>query len=105
MRRLVIGRAALDDLKDIARNVGRMAQNRRTGAGMARWLRGECERLALLPGALGRPRPEFAPGLRSFVAGRYLIFFRYAADRLEIVAIVHGARDLPAVFADRKDDP
>ncbi|NOT62121.1 MAG: type II toxin-antitoxin system RelE/ParE family toxin [Acidobacteria bacterium] len=47
---------------------------------------------------MGRLRPEFAPDLRSFIEGRYLIFYRLVFDEIEIVRIIHGARDLGAIF-------
>jgi len=43
-------------------------------------------------------RPELAPGLRAARHGRYLIFFLLAADRIEIVRVLHGSRDLGGTF-------
>jgi len=40
-------------------------------------------------------RDEIGPGLRSALHGRYLILFRELQDRVRIVRILHGARDLP----------
>jgi len=31
---------------------------------------------------------------------RYLVFYRELADVVEIVRVVHGARDLPSLFSD-----
>ena len=39
-------------------------------------------------------RPELAPGLRVARHGRYLIFFIHEVDRIEIVRVLHGSRDL-----------
>ena len=47
---------------------------------------------------LGRSRSEFRPGLRSFPFGRYLIFYRPIDDGVEIVRVLHGARDLRRVL-------
>lgn len=49
----------------------------------------------------GRPRDEIAPGLRSLVERPYVIFYCLDGDGAEIVAIVHGARDLPAALSAR----
>jgi toxin ParE1/3/4 len=47
---------------------------------------------------MGVTRPELAPDLRSFPAGRYLIFYRLVADAIEIVRVIHGAQDLEIIF-------
>jgi toxin ParE1/3/4 len=43
-------------------------------------------------------RDELAAGLRSARHGRYLIFFVTGDDMVQIVRVLHGARDLPRVF-------
>ncbi|MDX2179081.1 MAG: type II toxin-antitoxin system RelE/ParE family toxin [Bryobacteraceae bacterium] len=53
----------------------------------------------------GRPRPEFQLGLRSFAARPYVIYYRIREDIredrfVEIVRVLHGARDAAAEFAD-----
>ena len=58
------------------------------------------EKLALLadhPG-LGQMRDDLAPGLRSFPVGKYLLFYRPMAGGIELVRVLHGARDLPRHF-------
>ena len=53
--------------------------------------------LAASPG-MGRLRDDLAEGLRSFPVGRYVIFYRTVPEGVEIVRVLHGARDLNAVF-------
>jgi toxin ParE1/3/4 len=53
--------------------------------------------LAQRPG-LGRARDELAEGLRSFPVGRYVVFYRPLPEGVEIVRVLHGARDLTAAF-------
>jgi len=53
--------------------------------------------LASMPG-IGRPRPEFGAGLRSFAVASFVIFYRPLADGIEIARVVHGARDLDRIF-------
>lgn len=48
-----------------------------------------------------RPREELGAGVRSLVERPYVILYRVVDSTAEIVAIVHGARDLPAVLASR----
>ena len=47
---------------------------------------------------LGRARPDLAPELRTFVIGNYLILHRARAGGIDIVRVVHGARDLANVL-------
>jgi toxin ParE1/3/4 len=57
-------------------------------------------RLQLLsdfPGG-GRARPELRPRLRSFPVGNYLLFYRTIRGGIELVRVLHGARDLRAIF-------
>ncbi len=46
----------------------------------------------------GRRREELAPGILSFPFGRYIIFYRANQDVIEIVRVLHGARDIQTVF-------
>lgn len=47
---------------------------------------------------LGRPRPELRAGLRSLSIGNYLIFYRVRADAVEVLRVLHGRRDVDALF-------
>lgn len=49
----------------------------------------------------GRPRDELGAGLRSLSERPYILIYRLIDDAPEIVAILHGARDLPAALANR----
>lgn len=46
----------------------------------------------------GRARPEVGEGVRSLVAGKYLILYRIGPDSVDIVRVVHGARDLAGLL-------
>ena len=63
-------------------------------------LRQKCRALAASPGTMGRPRPELRPDIRSVAYKGYVIFFRYEVDAFEVVNIVHGHRDIEAMFGD-----
>ena len=43
---------------------------------------------------LGRPRPEIARNCRSYPFGKYCFFFRPIDDGIEIIRVIHSARDL-----------
>jgi len=60
-------------------------------------LRVQCDRLASSP-SLGRPRPDFAPGLCSYRVGNYFIFYFPSDAGIEVARVLHSARDLPRLF-------
>lgn len=43
-------------------------------------------------------RDDVREGLRSARHGRYLIFFLNRGEEVQIIRVLHGARDLPRVF-------
>ncbi|WP_326538038.1 type II toxin-antitoxin system RelE/ParE family toxin [Pseudorhodoferax sp.] len=43
---------------------------------------------------MGRERPELAPGLRSFPVKRYVVFYRALRDGIEVLRVLHSARDV-----------
>ncbi len=47
---------------------------------------------------IGAACPQPAPGLRRFSSRGYVIFFSVHADRLIIERVLHGARDIDALF-------
>lgn len=61
----------------------------------------QCERIARTKAQLGRPRGDLREGLRAFPYRPYVIFFHYPGDGVvEIVRVLHGARNIPALFDD-----
>jgi toxin ParE1/3/4 len=52
---------------------------------------------------IGRARPELATDLRSLAVGNYVIFYMPFSKGVEVVRVLHGARDLEAVLRD--DEP
>lgn len=47
---------------------------------------------------LGQKRDEWSPDLRIFPVGNYVILYYYDNDQIEVIGIVYGRRDLPALF-------
>ncbi len=58
-------------------------------------IRRTCSHLRDMPQA-GRARPELAPDLRSIVSVDYgyVVIYRLRPGIVEIIAVVHGARDI-----------
>jgi toxin ParE1/3/4 len=47
---------------------------------------------------IGRTRKELAPNLRSFPVGNYVIFYRPIKAGIQVIRVLHGARDIEALF-------
>jgi toxin ParE1/3/4 len=47
---------------------------------------------------MGRKRDELAPGLRSMVVEQYVLFYRVSATAVEVLRILHGARDIDSIM-------
>jgi len=56
-----------------------------------------CDTLAEFP-QMGRSRPELAPALRSIPVGSYIVFYRPVEEGIEVVRVLHGARDIDRSF-------
>jgi toxin ParE1/3/4 len=56
-----------------------------------------CDRLEASP-MLGSKRDDLLPGMRYLIEGSYVIFYRIHQDTVEILRVLHGARDFPVLF-------
>jgi toxin ParE1/3/4 len=83
------------DLINILVYVGR--QSARPADRLAATIDQKCQMLAEFPDR-GTSCEDLAPGLRYFPVGKYLIFYRLIPDGIEVIRVVHGARDLPSLF-------
>jgi len=52
----------------------------------------------------GEKRTDFGADLRQFTLGNYVILFRPHAAGVSIANVIHGARDLSALFRKPKDE-
>ncbi len=57
-----------------------------------------CESLAAQPG-MGEARPDLKERMRVFPVDNYIVFYRPEADGIEVVRVLHGARDYPRLFS------
>lgn len=67
-----------------------------------RWVDQLDEKLRLLAmqPLMGRTRDELERGVRSFPFGRYVIFYMPTDVGIDVVRVLHGARDIDTVFGD-----
>lgn len=56
-----------------------------------------CLLIAAKP-TIGRARPELLPELRSFPVNHYVLFYMPMSDGIEIIRVIHSARDIANVY-------
>ena len=49
---------------------------------------------------MGRARDELSAGIRSFPLGRYVIFYLPRANGIDVVRVLHSARDVSKQFGE-----
>jgi toxin ParE1/3/4 len=99
MAKLRLTSAAGDNILEIAAYIGQQTGSRRLAESFTDQLERYCEKLAALPGKMGRARPEFGEDIRSSAYKSYVIFFRYDGDILEVINVLEGHRDFETFFA------
>lgn len=60
-------------------------------------LRERCSLIATQP-EIGRLHSELPGALRSFPFGNYLVMYRVHEDAVQIIRVLHGARDLEVLL-------
>jgi toxin ParE1/3/4 len=102
MPRLVIAPEAQCDLQAIRDYIAK--DDRQAARRFVTRLRDMARMLAGAP-AIGRARPEIGADIRSFVVNRYVLFYRPLTGTvgIELVRVLHGARDIDAVFSVDED--
>jgi toxin ParE1/3/4 len=51
---------------------------------------------------MGRAREELAAKLRGFPFGRYVIYYVPIEDGIDVVRVLHSARDIDTIFGDTR---
>jgi toxin ParE1/3/4 len=97
MARLTMTASARADLKAIYAYIAN--DDPRAARRVIERLRAVARVLASNPG-IGRNRgQDLRPGLSSFPVGRHLLIYQPQPGGIVLVRVVHGARDLPALFS------
>jgi toxin ParE1/3/4 len=96
MARIVHSPAAEDDLLEIW--VGLAANNVSAAERLMDDLDAATQILATQP-LIGKARREFGPEIRSFPVRDYVIVYRPIMGGVELVRVVHGARDLERLLS------
>jgi toxin ParE1/3/4 len=96
MARLTITALARTDLQEIHSHIAK--DKPEAARRFVERLRSKARQLAESPG-MGRSRREdLRPDLFSFPVGQYVLFYREQPDGIVLVRVIHGSRDLPALF-------
>ncbi len=93
MRRLPVelSAEALADIAEIRTYLRREAGPAVSTRVLAR-IRKKLDAIERMPDS-GAFRPEFGDGVRLYLSGAYAIYVQVNADRVDVVRILHGARD------------
>ena len=102
MSRYKIAKEARQDLKEIYRYI--VSANPPAAGRLYDLFYDKFRMLAENP-LLGEKREDLVENLRMFTAGNYIILYRLAKNSVEIIQIVHSARDLPALWSSSKRNP
>jgi len=95
MTKVIYAPAAQADLVEIG---GYIAQDsERNAEKFVAELRAKALRIAQMP-RIYKIRDEFATDIRSAAFGNHLILFRTIDSGIEVLHIIHGARDLKRLF-------
>jgi toxin ParE1/3/4 len=87
--------AAARDVEEIGDYI--YAENPAAARRLVIALRARCDRIANAPRG-GAPRFSLSPGLRSVAFQHYVIFYLAEGNEVRIERILHGARDIDALF-------
>jgi toxin ParE1/3/4 len=95
MARLTITESARADLQEIRDYIAK--DNPAAARRFVERLRAQARKLAATPG-IGQSRKDLRPDLFSFPVGRHVLY-RPQPGGIVLVRVIHGARDLPALFS------
>ena len=99
--RLIVKSPAWDDLREIGQRIAK--DNPDAADRFFTAAKDAFDSLTRHPG-LGRLRSFSVPGVRSWVVPdfeSYVIFYLPTRTEVHVLAVVHGARDLPTVMGER----
>jgi toxin ParE1/3/4 len=95
LMRLSVRPEAKSDIRSVTRYIAR--DNPRAAERWFNDIYEKCGKLSKMP-RMGVARPDIRSDLRTLPFGNYLIFYREIKGGVEIVRVLHGARDWENMF-------
>lgn len=95
MRRVIYTPQAKQDINEIWDYYA--PDNEEYAARLLRSIDDKCKLLASFP-AMGREQNSLIIGLRSFTLGNFSIYYMTLEEGVEVLRVLHGARDVAAAF-------
>jgi len=93
--KILVSRKARSDLLQIYSYVGQ--RNPRAAEAIVHQIDRKFDQLTRFP-FIGRERPSLAPELRSVLVGTHVIFYMVGSDRITVVRVIDGRRDIDEEF-------
>lgn len=88
---------AEEDLMQIWEYVARQRGSLATADRLLDRIDEKCRLLARHP-EMGPLRPDLAPNVRSFPVESFVVFYWIITNGIEMLRVLHGARDIPTAF-------
>lgn len=98
MKELIFSQKAINDLDEITNYIEVESGSLMTAENFKFRILDKCKELSSQPFQMGKIRPELGTEIRSHAFGNYIIFFRYGKNRIEIISIIEGHRDIETIF-------
>ncbi|NMG08316.1 type II toxin-antitoxin system RelE/ParE family toxin [Brasilonema sp. UFV-L1] len=95
MSRVIRTPEAKNDLKELWNYIADFSEERADS--YLRMLDEKMQTLAQFP-LMGKECAELLEGLRSFPVNNYVIFYRPIDNGIEVIRVLHGARDIESLF-------
>jgi len=97
MPRIIRSPRAKADVLSIGRYIAEQSQSRSTAIRFLDKIDEKLKLLARHPLA-GEERSDLSANVRAFPIGNYVIFYRPTEDGIQVLRVLHGARDIPRIF-------
>jgi toxin ParE1/3/4 len=94
---VIFAPVAIQDIEEIGDYI--YAENPPAALRLVTALRSRCTNIAEMP-HIGAPRPDLWPDLRSVPFKRYVVFYVADGADVRIERVLHGSRDIDALFAE-----
>jgi toxin ParE1/3/4 len=97
MARVLRTELSRSDTKSIAHYLAEQSQSRRVALRFIESIVEKCDLYASRPN-LGEACPDLGNDVRRFPVGNYVVFYRPLPDGIEVLRVLHGSRDIPAIW-------